>query len=236
MYSGRKYYNKYNIKIVNDAFKKEGYILTSEEYINPHNKLNYICTNGHKHSISWNKWMYGRRCPYCSNKIKYKIETIRKMFESDGYMLLEKEYKNVFTKMRCVCNRGHVRHINLHNWINGARCLKCKHDDMLGEGNPNWKGGISCEPYCDVWLDKEFKKSIKQRDKYKCLNPYCIGISKRLTIHHIDYNKKNCSPQNLITICNSCNSSANKDRCWHEWWYKAIMLNRYGYNYINRGN
>jgi len=86
-----------------------------------------------------------------------------------------------------------------------------------GENNPNWKGGISCEPYCDAWDDKEYKDSIKERDNYQCQNPDCYGISKKLCLHHIDYNKKNCSPNNLITLCNSCNSRANYNR---EYWKK----------------
>lgn len=98
-----------------------------------------------------------------------------------------------------------------------------------GAGNPSWKGGISCEPYCDVWLDKEYKESIKQRDGYKCINPYCISKNLNdLTIHHIDYNKKSCVPENLITLCRSCNFRANKDREWHKAWYQAIMYRRYG--------
>ena len=97
-----------------------------------------------------------------------------------------------------------------------------------GEKNPAWKGGIACEPYCDVWLDKKYKESIKERDGYKCLNPDCNKNSNRLCLHHINYNKKDCRPKNLITICNSCNLRANKDRIWHEVWYNTIIYRRYG--------
>lgn len=99
-------------------------------------------------------------------------------------------------------------------------------DKIMGNKNPNWKGGISCEPYCDVWLDKGFKESIKQRDGYKCMNPDCWGNTYRLSVHHIDYNKKNCDPQNLITLCTSCNARANFNRKWHTAWYRAIMYRR----------
>ena len=102
-----------------------------------------------------------------------------------------------------------------------------KRPEMLGDLNPNWQGGIQCEPYCDVWLDKEYKQSIKDRDGNRCLNPDCRCNSNRLTLHHIDYNKKNCHPFNLITLCNSCNVRANKDRRWHRFWYKAIIYQRY---------
>jgi len=100
----------------------------------------------------------------------------------------------------------------------------------FGKNNPNWKGGVSCEPYCDAWADKEYKESIKERDGYRCLNPDCWGNCNYLplTIHHIDYNKKNCHPSNLITLCVSCNSRANFNRNWYKFWYQAIIYRRYG--------
>jgi hypothetical protein len=98
----------------------------------------------------------------------------------------------------------------------------------IGENNPNWKGGISCEPYCDVWLDKDFKESIKERDGYQCLNPVCSKNSETLCVHHINYIKKDCRPINLITLCNSCNVKANSDREWHQSWYSVIIYQRYG--------
>lgn len=94
--------------------------------------------------------------------------------------------------------------------------------------SPVWCGGTSFEPYCYEWSFKEFKDLIKKRDGDVCLNPDCRHNSKRLAIHHIDYNKKNCSPGNLITLCNSCNGRANGNRKWHKAWYQAIMYNRYG--------
>jgi len=96
-----------------------------------------------------------------------------------------------------------------------------------GEKNPNWKGGLSCEPYCPLWVDGEYKNSIKERDGNSCLNPCCLNKSKKIVIHHINYNKKDCKPNNLITLCNSCNTSANGNREWHQSWYQTILLRRY---------
>ncbi|KKL16642.1 hypothetical protein LCGC14_2493530 [marine sediment metagenome] len=81
-----------------------------------------------------------------------------------------------------------------------------------GEKNHQWKGGISAEPYCFEWSFQEFKDMVKDRDDNKCQNPICHRNSKRLHIHHINYDKKDCRIDNLITVCNSCNSRANKNR------------------------
>jgi hypothetical protein len=49
-----------------------------------------------------------------------------------------------------------------------------------------------------------FKKGNKLWD-----NENAIMKPKR---NHIDYNKKNCNPNNLISLCNSCHSKTNFDR------------------------
>jgi len=98
-----------------------------------------------------------------------------------------------------------------------------------GENNPNWKGGVSHSPYCEIFFMKEFKNMIKERDLKKCLNPVCNKVNNTdIVIHHIDYNKMNCHPSNLITICRSCNTIANFNRDWHQSWYESIIFNRYG--------
>ena len=99
---------------------------------------------------------------------------------------------------------------------------------MSGENHPNWKGGLSFEPYCEIWSDKEYKRDIKNRDNNTCQNcgvPEMLSLkvfSEKLSIHHINYIKKDCSPENLITLCRSCNSKANSDREWWQAFYTEI--------------
>ena len=100
-----------------------------------------------------------------------------------------------------------------------------------GKNNSQWKGGISREPYCPIW-SPWLKEEIKERDNHQCQNPDCLKTTKRLACHHIDYNKKNCSANNLITLCNSCNSRANGNRKYWEDFYTSIIKN----NVNNRGN
>ena len=98
---------------------------------------------------------------------------------------------------------------------------------LVGDNNPNWKGGITHEPYALIWIDKRFKAGIRKRDSHTCQNPDCRGNSERLTIHHIDYDKKNCEPENLITLCVSCNARANFNRDFWEAGYSAIIRLKY---------
>lgn len=220
---------KYTLEYVKDAFEKEGYLLLSKEYKNSKIKLNYICPNGHKHNITWNDWISGCRCSYCVDKnIKLTLEQIKKSFDREGYTLLSEEYRNNHTKLDYVCSNGHNQSIKWNDWQQGHRCSICNYIKFSGPGNPNWSGGSSYGPYCSIWSDKKYKSDIKLRDGNKCLNPACSKKSSKLHIHHIDYDKKNCRPSNLITVCNSCNAKANTDREWHKVWYQAIIKNRYG--------
>lgn len=219
--------NKLVLANIKMDFEKENYILLSKDYKNAHIKLDYICSEGHRHSITWNHWQQGRRCPYCACVAKLNIEEVKNSFENEGYAIISKEYINSKTKLKYLCPKGHVHSIKWSDWRQGRRCPTCHKINKFGAGNPAWKGGISFEPYCEEWKDIEYKQDIKDRDENKCLNPYCDSPNKNdLTIHHIDYNKKNCKPSNLITICRSCNSKANKDRNWHETWYKTILNKR----------
>lgn len=101
--------------------------------------------------------------------------------------------------------------------------LNCWPRGKYGTLSSAWKGGISAEPYCCIFSIKEFKDMIKERDNYKCQNPDCFGNSNHLCVHHIDYDKKNCELNNLITVCVSCNSRANGCReYWQKFYQEAI--------------
>jgi len=89
----------------------------------------------------------------------------------------------------------------------------------IGEKATNWQGGISFEPYSVDWKDT-LKKAIRERDKYIC--QLCLNSGN--AVHHIDYDKKNCSSNNLINLCIRCNSRVNSKRdFWKE--YFTNLLN-----------
>ena len=215
---------KHNINSIKKEFEEENYILLSEIYINAHTPLKFICSNKHKHQIRYADWCKGIRCAECCGNKKPTIEDIILKLNKLEYKLKsEISYINNYTKFEIICNKGHVYKTTWKNIERECRCLKCYH--KIGDTNPNWRGGISYEPYCSVWKDKEYKESIKQRDEYTCQNENCWRISKNLVIHHIDYNKKYCHHKNLITVCASCNSRANSNRrYWQKYYEQKIKI------------
>jgi len=96
-----------------------------------------------------------------------------------------------------------------------------------GKGNWNWQGGKSFEEYT-INFNKELKELIRQRDNYQCQlcgMPECENI-KKLCVHHIDYDKKNCLPSNLISLCRSCHTKTNHDRGYWKKYFKKKLCNK----------
>lgn len=81
----------------------------------------------------------------------------------------------------------------------------------IGEKNGMWKGGKSFEPYSVNW-NNILKRNIRERDNYMCKLCGKLQDKIRFHVHHIDYNKKNCNPENLITLCKSCHMKTNHNR------------------------
>lgn len=77
----------------------------------------------------------------------------------------------------------------------------------FGEKHWNWQGGRSFEPYSVDWRET-LRRSIRERDHYICQKCSQYGN----VVHHIDYNKQNCNPDNLITLCGRCNTKVNAHR------------------------
>jgi len=77
--------------------------------------------------------------------------------------------------------------------------------------NANWRGGISFEKYPREWNEK-LRTLVRERDRYTCQLCGEKQGDKALCVHHIDYNKHNCSPDNLISLCHLCHIKTNYKR------------------------
>ena len=132
----------------------------------------------------------------------------------------KKASKETLNKMR-LANLGKVHSEESKRKTSTTLKKQIEEGQRVGPNHYNWQGGISAEPYCFAWNSKEFKDFIKERDNCKYQNSECKGECNILIIHHIDYDKKNCSLDNLVTLCLSCNSRANFDR---EYWQGVFNI------------
>lgn len=107
---------------------------------------------------------------------------------------------------------------------------KCKGEYMSkllsGKNNPLWQDGKSFEPY-GIEFNKELKGKIRKRDN--CVCQECGRTQKELkrllNVHHIDYNKQNNSPLNLISLCLKCHMKTNHNRKhWKQYFQMKMFM------------
>jgi len=138
------------------------------------------------------KGMSGKNSPtWNGGEVKCKCKNCGKVFSLMPSLL--KSGQGVFCSRKC-----------MGEWNSKYR---------IGENSYNWLGGKSFEPY-GIEFNKKLKEQIRKRDNYTCQE---CGIKQtelktKLSIHHIDYDKKNNNPNNLIALCTSCHMKTNYKR------------------------
>jgi hypothetical protein len=96
-------------------------------------------------------------------------------------------------------------------------------DKMTGENANNWLGGKSFEPYTTDWT-KTLRRAIRERDYYTCQVCKEPQGDRAPSIHHIDYNKNNCNPNNLVSLCLGCHMRTNYNRdSWIKYFYEKTL-------------
>lgn len=83
-----------------------------------------------------------------------------------------------------------------HEGMKYSEETRLKRSLMQFKYNPNYE-------YCDEWKDREYIKDLR---KNYCENFDCKENYKRLHNHHINLNKRNCRPSNVMTLCTGCHS------------------------------
>jgi len=112
--------------------------------------------------------------------------------------------------------------------VNATRCWEHSCEErgkrIRGEEHFNWQGGLNYQEYGTNWTN-QLKQQIRERDNHKCqiCNKNEIDNGRKLDVHHIDYNKKNCEESNLISLCISCHMKTNHNR---ELWVEYFKNNK----------
>jgi len=103
-------------------------------------------------------------------------------------------------------NRKNLSEVIKKKWKDSEYREKCE-NAQSGDKALLWRGGIQYEPY-DSGFTREHKLTIRERDNFQC--QLCGKPGK--AIHHIDYDKRNSSESNLVTLCCICHSKTNHNR------------------------
>jgi len=132
-----------NFSDIKKSFEDEGHILLSDKYING-KKLNYICPNGHKGSMTWDNWKYNkRRCKKCSNNVsKFELE-IKKFLYYIGIEYVANDQKQIVNP-NTGCN------LELDIWL------------------PNFKKAIECNS--KYWHSKQDRIKLDNLKMALCKN------------------------------------------------------------------
>lgn len=164
------------------------------------------------------------------NKIRTKEEAFK--LESKRTKGQRRSPKSEFKKGRITWNKNTkgIMKVNKGSFKKGEH-QSSNTEFKKGKYHPSYIDGRSHEKYPQEFNNK-LRKQIRERDKFICQN--CTMVEKEhvaiygrvLEIHHINYNRKNCYADNLITLCKQCNMWANKNREYWKEYYKNKMKHK----------
>lgn len=101
---------------------------------------------------------------------------------------------------------------------------------ISGEYGPSWNGGTGYLPYCHKFNNR-FKEKIRDRDDRTCQlcgkheSEELSDDNRRLSVHHIHYDRENCYPD-VITLCCRCNLKVNYNRDHWERHFMSLLEER----------
>lgn len=177
------------------------------------------------------------KCKYCKKNITNYANKCKKCHLKELNLNRKQRtgekapaYKDGRSLKKYYCKENCGREISYCNWKYGnKRCKPCntKYNHKMGVLNIKGKNnGRYVDGRASIRYPQEYtyylRQKIKKRDNYTCQlckikeKKFKLTHYKGLEIHHIDYNKKNCKENNLITLCGNCNKRVNFNR---DWWF-----------------
>jgi 5-methylcytosine-specific restriction endonuclease McrA len=183
------------------------------------------------------------RFPITKALKKYKIKTrnsgqVTRKYEKilTKQILIYEYYKNnlslkeIANKYGISCAKVVLTYFKIYNIHRRSQALGTKirfnKEDMRtkfskmrkGKNHWNFKNWSSKKPYTKEWT-LTLKQFIRKRDNYTC----AICKKQGNEVHHINYNKKDSFPNNLITLCHSCHTKTGYNRMLWELLLSIIM-------------
>ena len=135
---------------------------------------------------------------------------------------------------RIVTNETKLKLRNAHLGKKHSEETKAKLRKSAHRGSDHfaWQGGGLLFKNYNGKFTAFLKEQIRKRDNYICqkCGTYQNDLTEKLSIHHIDYDKKNNKPENLLSLCRSCHVSTNVKRAFWTGYLIGLMKrkNLYG--------
>ena len=189
-----------------------------------------------RHCNNCGKYYEGRGEKYCSSKCCSQV--VSPFVKGHKY---RHNNNKGHKKGNIPWNKGNKINIEQSKGYSIKRCKHCKKRfgvlwkknqefcsnscANIGNLNSQWMGGISFEPYLPEF-NNQLKEQIRKRDDYTCqeCNHTQEQLGYKVPIHHIDYNKKNNNPDNLISLCRGCHAQTNFDRNgWKDYFKQKVI-------------
>lgn len=131
---------RFTIDYVKMKAKEVGWTVLDDYYNNCSTKLNCVCSEGHKHRISWSNLRQGRGCPICFNESrKFTLEIVKKKAKQLGiWEVTDTTYVGAAVKLKCKClAKGHYHEVCWDGIKQGYGCPKCNKS-----GKSKWEKSV----------------------------------------------------------------------------------------------
>lgn len=171
----------------------------------------------------WSKQGIQISCLYCNKKL------IRRESELKYKGIKRQKIKSINSRKSFCSSACRAK------WISENGAISGENNPMFGlKGalSPSWRGGLSFEPYTLDFND-QFKELIRKRDNHCCLicNKSQKELWYKLSVHHVDYNKKNSFSQNCVSLCSDCHRKTNTNREEWKMFFRKLLQRLYSYEY-----
>lgn len=109
-------------------------------------------------------------------------------------------------RVRLACPTCGAHRTVLPGWarrMRGYCSLQCRSVGTSGPGNYNWRGGSANRPYAPGFTER-LKLQIAKRDGFRCM---VCGLRRGKgthVVHHLDWQKHDHHPDNLVLLCRPC--------------------------------
>lgn len=161
---------------------------------------------------------------------KHTEETKRKISENNKGKIISKEHKEKLRDFHLGLKLSDETKEKLSKIHKGKKPSKETREKMSiaqrGKKGSGWKGGISNQKYCYKFNEmkkEEIRNKYNNCDFISGLHKDIINKGKKLSVHHIDYNKEQgCNSEwKLIPLSSSHHSRTNNNR----WFWNKLFMN-----------